>query len=162
MVANQIVLIFFRLLNFAVLLGIFYFMWRRFGRQAVQDAFDQEEENLNALSRTHIMLRKENDYIKKAVRAEHEERTVLKERLFMWRDAVSKRHQAMERTLDERRKKLDARLSEQVERVGEFRLLKAVQDDVLLQAKKGFEDQYSSEETQQKMLELLFKKMGQS
>ncbi len=155
----QIILIFFRLLNFAVLIGIFWYLWYRFGKPYLQAEYDVQIGHLDTLSRTHTVLRKEHSYIKKLIRAEDEDRAVLKERLFVWREAVGKEHEAMEVALDERRKKLDSSLKEQIARVSEYRMYTTVRGEALQELKQKLTKQFATEQSQERFISSLLKRM---
>ncbi len=157
--SSQTILIFFRLANFGVLIGIFWYLWKRFGRQIVQSAYNAQIDYLDTLSRTHTVLRKEHNNIKKTIRFEDEDRAMLKERLFTWRQAVDKEHYAMATALDDRKKKLDIRLKEQIARVSEYRLYQSVKGDALAEIKENLSSKFAAEKSQELFISKAMKRM---
>ena len=156
---GQIILIVFRLINFAVLIGIFWYLWRRFGKQYVQAGYDQQQDHLDTLARTHTVLRKEATSIKKTISGEDEERSSLKERLFMWRQAVSNEHASLQEHLDKRREQLDRRLKEQIQRVAEYRLYQAVRDEAIKEVRDQLSQQYAAKASQEMFVARIIQKM---
>ncbi len=156
---DQSILIFFRLLNFAVIVGIMRYLWKRFGRSYAVTAYEKELEYFEGLTHTHTVLLQEERLIKKGVKADNAERFALKERLFVWREAVQKEQDALGVEKEQRTRMLAERMQEQVRRVSEYRLYHQIQKEAIDEVRNRLRKQYASVQGQQQVIESIMKRL---
>ncbi len=156
---DQSILIFFRLLNFAVIVGIMGYLWKRFGRSYVVTAYEKEQEYLESLTRTHTVLRQEERLIKNGIKADNTDRSTLKERLFAWRETIQKEQDALEVEKEHRTRMLAERMQEQVRRVSEYRLYRQIQKEAIDEVRTRLHKQYASAQMQEQIIESIMKRL---
>ncbi len=156
---DQSVIIFFRLLNFAVIVGIMGYLWKRFGRSYVVTAYEKEQKYLEGLTRTHTILRQEERLVKKGIKADNAVRSTLKERLFVWREIIQKEQDALEVEKEHRTRMLAERLQKQVRRVNEYRLYCQIQKEAIDEVRTRLNKQYASAQKQEQVIESIMKRL---
>ena len=156
---NQTILIFFRLLNFAVLIAIMAYLWKRYGRSYVVDAYEQEHAHLEGLTRTHTVLRKEERLLKKGYGADDQERALLKERLFAWREAIQKEQDAQVHEKEQRIVLIEKRVHDQLKRVDEYRIYRGLKREAIDEVRGRLSKQYNSEQAQNQVMEEILKRL---
>ena len=156
---DQIVVIFFRFLNFGVIVGIMGYLWKRFGRSYVVTAYEKEQEYVAGLTRSHAVLRQEKSLIQKGIKDDDAERSVLKERLFAWREVIQKEYNALEIEKENRTRILAERLQKQVRRVSEYRLYRHIQKEAVDEVRNRLCKQYASDQMQKRVIETIMKRL---
>lgn len=157
--ADMALIIFFRLVNFAVLIGIMIYLWRRFGSSFVMAEFKKGHAYLASLTQTYTLLKKEDRSIKKKYKDDELERSELKERLFAWRDAIQKEQQKLDAQKKERVHALQERMKEQLHRVQEYRLYRQIQNEAVSEVRDRLSTQYSSSDAQKQLIESIMKRL---
>ncbi len=156
---DQTILIFFRLLNFAVLIAIMAYLWKRYGRSYVVGAYEQEHAHLEGLARTHTVLRQEERLLKKGFGADDQERALLKERLFAWRETVQKEEDAQALEKEHRIALIEKRLREQLKRVDEYRVYRELKREAIDEVRTRLLKQYASVQAQEQAMEQMLKRL---
>ncbi len=156
---DQSILIFFRFLNFAVVIGIMGYLWKRFGRSYVVTAYEKEQGYFESLTRTHTVLRQEERLIKNGIKTDNTERSTLKERLFAWREGVQKEQDILEVEKENRTRILAERLRDQVRRVSEYQLYRQIQKEAIDEIRTRLHKQYASTQMQEQVIESIMKRL---
>jgi uncharacterized protein YaaW (UPF0174 family) len=156
---DQSILVFFRFFNFAVVIGIMGYLWKRFGRSYAVTAYEKEQSYLEGLTHTHTVLRQEERLIKNGIKTDNAERSVLKERLFAWREAIQKEQDVLQVKKENRTRILDERMREQVQRVSEYRLYRQIQKEAIDEIRTRLHKQYASAQMQEQVIESIMKRL---
>ncbi len=156
---KQIILIVFRLLNFAVLLGMVVYLWKKYGRSLVVSEYEKEHESLKSLSTMHTVLHKQERDLQKIFTADTHERSTLKERLFIWREAIQKEQDELALEKEKRMQALNDRMNDQVKRVSEYRLYQQLQKEVIEQVRDRLRTEYATDAKQQEVLKSVMQRL---
>ncbi|EKD48639.1 MAG: hypothetical protein ACD_64C00213G0004 [uncultured bacterium] len=156
---DQMILIFFRLFNFAVVLGIFVHVWRRYGRTYIMAEYEKWHEYLIGLQQAYVRLHEEDTAVRNEYADDEQERSALKERLFAWRDAVQKQEQSLADEKEARENALNKRIKAQVHRVQEYRLYHQIQKEAIQQVRDRLREEYSSKAAQKQIVESILKRL---
>ena len=152
------IIVFFRLGNFALLLVIMQYLWRKYGRSVVYEEFEKAQKYLSDLIASYRQLQKEEELLKKAYESDEKDRTDLKERLHAWKNAVHSEQAAAQRVADERIAALQNIREQQVERVKEYRVYTHLKGYAIMQARQQLEKEFEKKAAQQQVLESVLKR----
>lgn len=156
---DQAVIIFFRLLNFAVLIGIMVYLWRKYGRLYVVAEYEKWQNYLTSLTQTYTLLHQEDRSIKRGYKNDEQERSELRERLFAWRDAVQKEESSLADEKEKRVHELGERMKEQAIRVQECRLYRQIQKEAVSEVRDRLSKEYSSSAAQEQVIGSIMKRL---
>ncbi len=159
MSVETITVVFFRLFNFAVLVGIFAFVWRRYGSALLLQEFEKAKAYLVSLANDARLLQQQDKKLRMQYEQENAERVELKERLFAWKEAVEKEKKALDERKQDRIKSVQSRMKEQVYRVQENRLYRIVQKEAIEQVRATLKKQYESSDAQSKFITAIVKQL---
>ena len=156
---DMLIIVFFRLLNFAVLIGIIVYLWHQYGREFVLAEFEKGKAYLVSLVNSSSLLRKVDKSIKKGYKDDEKERLELKERLLVWRDVMEKDKQDLELQKEERVAIVQERMKEQVRRVQEYRLYRQIQKEAIDEVRDTLQKQYDGSDAQNKVIQNIMKRL---
>lgn len=156
---ETITVIFFRLFNFAVLVGIFAFAWRRYGSALLLQEFEKAKAYLVSLANDARLLQQKDKKLRMQYEQENAERAELKERLFAWKKSIEKEKKELDERKQDRIKNVQARMKEQIHRVQENRLYRIVQKEAIEQVRATLKKQYESSDAQNKCISSIVKRL---
>lgn len=150
---ENIILIIFRLLNFAVLMGLAWYLGKRYGWPALRAARDAYYLYFHNLSRSHTQLLKEHEYLLDQKEQDRQESTRLKERLMRWRAAVDERDNVVARERLQRIEKAKERILLQQKTVAQSQLYAQVIPQAIKQARISLAGQAKTDSAQERMFQ---------
>lgn len=150
--AEYALIVFFKLLNFAVLVGIFLYVWHRYVKDRVISEFEKARAYLASLSREVVLLQRETKKLAKKYNQDELERDALKERLHLWQAAIQAEQHELSKRKAEQLRQLEITTQEQLQRVHQYRLYCAVQKEAIEQLRTQLQEQYSAPEDQEKVI----------
>jgi len=156
---DMLIIVFFRLLNFAVLIGIIVYLWRKYGRELVLAEFEKGKAYLISLASSSSLLRQEDKNMKRGYKDDEKERSELKERLLVWRDVVEKDTQNLEMQKQERVVIVQERMKEQVRRVQKYRLYRQIKKEAIDEVRDTLQKQYDGSDAQNKVIQNIMKRL---
>lgn len=159
MVSKQIILIVFKLLNFAVLIGLFWWLWRRYGRSYMLEELNEQIQRQDGLQRTHTVLQQEKKLIAHSYHTEQQEREQLKERLSSWRDALERTRSEREQWRRERQEQLKERIAKQLHTVEQYQLYHQLYAQAIQDARMKLEKQYETANAQKQFMASMVKRL---
>lgn len=144
--------ILFRLLNFSVLIGFFYYMYNRYIKQDAQETMQEQETVTKGLQELNYMLEGQLLELEDKMRAQYDYGNQLKEKVQEWRHAIDrvahkeKEHSAL------LRERIVHRLQERQAQVIQVRNARYIVPQALAQARSQLEKKFTSPEKQAQFL----------
>lgn len=143
---EQIVLIFFRIINLGVLIGLFFYLYKRYGLPVIKQNYDTYRSYFQTLLHTHYDLLRQERRVEKKIENDAKEQDALKERLMRWLASVDDQNKLLSIDREERKKKLKEQMMMQKKTITQNRILEIVTSDALAQARTTLE-LYAKDET---------------
>ena len=160
MIENElIIIIFFRLLNFAVLLGLAFYLCGVYLFPTLKEQLAKCKEYLAGLRRAHLSLKKDERMLKKEIVTDREWQSELKEKLLQWRSVVHDQRKQLKQDRDARKQILQQRMEEHKHRVGLYRLYKVVTPEAIIDARKLLEKKFASDDLQKRFVQTVIADM---
>lgn len=157
--AETITVVFFKLFNFAVLIGIFLYVWRRYGSSLLLAEFEKAKAYVVSLVNDSRLLQQKDKTLCMQYDQQEAERAELKERLFAWKKSIEKERKILHERKQDRIKNVQARMKEQIHRVQENRLYRIVQKEAIEQVRATLKKQYESSDAQNKFINTIVKQL---
>lgn len=152
-IANQIVLIFFKLVNFGVIIGLGWYLFKRYGLPDVKYNLQEQRAYLENLATMHRDLKQEQQMIEQQIVLDRQEQDVLKAHLMRWLARVDEENKKLMHQKEERKRKLQDLVIAQQKQIMQHRIFAAVMPQALLEAHDAMEVVAKDESVQHKMFD---------
>jgi hypothetical protein len=153
------VLIVFRIINFAVIIGIIGYLFKKYGLPEIREQLKAYWDYFEGLANTHRLLKKEQQMIDRTIVQNQKEQDVLKERLMRWRAHVDQQNNQLILEKDERAKKLRAIMVEQQRQINQHRIFKKIMSPAIAQARATWQEQAKDKSVQHKVIATIIASM---
>ncbi len=150
--AEQVTIVFFRLINFGVLIGLGWYLAKKHLLPIIRQQLAAYVAYFNGLRKTHRMLKQEQRVIAYAIDEDCKEQAELKERVMSWKAQVHEHNEQLYQEREQRRQVLQKSISLQVKQVAQYRLYKAVMPEAMQEARRQLTQQFAQEGAQQRVL----------
>jgi hypothetical protein len=157
---KQLILIIFKLINFGVLIGLGYVLWRKYARSYLMAEFNKKYAYQDGLQQTHTRLQQEKKHIAKIYQGDQQEREQLKERLSSWRDALEHERISREQYKREQQELLKKRVAEQLAAIEQHHLLNQLYKEAMGDARIKLEKHFSDKNAQKEFMTTMFKRLS--
>lgn len=152
-IVNQLVLIFFKLVNFGVIIGLAWYLFKRYGLPDVHHSLQEQRAYLENLAMMHRDLQQEQQMIEQQIHDDRKEQDVLKEHLMRWLARVDENNKKLLLQREERKKKLQELVVAQQKQIMQHRMLATVLPQALVEAHRAMETAAKDESVQYKMFD---------
>ena len=149
---EQMVIIFFKLLNFIVLLGLLLYISMVYVLPALKKQLVSYREYLEGLNLSHRALQKDTRLVKKGMSDDEQQQEQLKELVKQWQSAVNKQRNAIVHERDERKKILEKSFAEHRKQMALYRTYKQVMPDSIEQARQKLIKEFAHNAVQQQFI----------
>ncbi len=131
---NYFVLVFFKLLNFGVIIGLAWYLFKRYGLPTVQQGLIEYRAYFEGLATTHRSLQEEELMIEQQIIKDRKEQDLLKERLMRWLANVDDQNKKLIIEREERKKKIQELTSIQQKQITQHRIFSTIMPQALMEA----------------------------
>ena len=133
---EDVIVFVFRIINFAVLLGLLGYGFKRYGLPVLRESYQAYYGYFESLSYYHSRLLNESNDIDQLQEKDRQEQELLKKRMMQWKSAVESKHDLLEQQYQKQRIELDERLKIQQEKIREYRLKAQIMPLAVADARK--------------------------
>lgn len=151
--ANHLVLIFFKLLNFGIIIVLAGYLFKRYGLPTVQQGIREYRAYFEGLAYTHRSLKEEELMVEQQIIKDRTEQDFLKERLMRWRAHVNDQNKKLIIEREKRKKILQNIIAVQQKQIMQHRLFSTMMPQVLMEAYRTLKTEAADESVQYKIFD---------
>lgn len=144
MLHESIISIFFRVINFAVILGLAYYLYKRYFKNRIDDKMTQKEALLKGLEEQGYFLEGKAHDFEMQLKEQEITGNLLKQKLQDWNEAVAKDHHKRDQEQRLYAAQTNERVQEKNKILAQHALQKEVLPDVLEQARHELKKKFSA------------------
>ena len=156
---ENIVLIVFRLINFGVLLFLFWYGARRYMMPTVMKNMQAVRTYLEGLLQTHNRLKGEKALVERRIELDRKEQDFLKERLMRWKASVEDYNEKTLRNKESRKKEFEKMLLEKYKAMQHRRIYHKIMNETIDHARRVLQKKAEQESVQKEIIGNAFKLM---
>lgn len=150
---NHIVLVLFKFINFGVLAGLAWYLFKRYGLPIIRQNLIDYRGYFQELGSTHYHLKQEQRLIEQQIINDRKEQDLLKERLMRWRAHIDDQNKQLLIAREERKKKLKELVAVQQKQIMQHRIFATIMSQALQDARKTLQTAAQDESVQYKIFD---------
>jgi F0F1-type ATP synthase membrane subunit b/b' len=151
--------LFFRIFNFALLIGIFYYVFNKYVKSSLEEKMSQKESLVKGLEEQGYMLEGKQHELELRLAAQEQKNAQLQERIGEWQTAVRHEHKKDEIEYAIRVHAMNERIQYKNEQIKQDRLTKKVVPLALQRTRLALEQKFSDQESGHRFIENLIAKL---
>lgn len=144
MLHESFINIFFRVINFVVILGLAYYLYKRYFKNRIDDKMTQKEALLKGLEEQGYFLEGKAHDFEMQLKEQEVTGNLLKQKLQDWNEAVQQDHHKRDQEQRLYSDQANERVQEKNKILAQHALQKAVLPDVLEQARNELKIQFNA------------------
>lgn len=144
MLHESFISIFFRVINFVVILGLAYYLYKRYFKNRIDDKMTQKEALLKGLEEQGYFLEGKAHDFEMQLKEQEVTGNLLKQKLQDWNEAVQQDHHKRDQEQRLYADQANERVQEKNKILAQHALQKAVLPDVLEQTRNELKIQFSA------------------
>jgi len=138
--------IFFRVVNFGLLVGVFYYFFNKYVKASLEEKMNQKESLIKGLEEQGYMLEGKQHELEMRLLAQERKTAQLKERIGEWRTAVENECKKEELEYATRFLAMTARISYKNEQIKQDRLAAKIASLALGYARTSLQEEFENEQ----------------
>lgn len=151
--------IFFRIFNFALLIGIFYYLFNKYVKSSLEEKMSQKESLVKGLEEQGYMLEGKQHELEVRLSAQARKNAQLQERINEWQTAVQDEHKKNEIEYATIVQAMSVRMQYKNEQIKQDRLTKKVVPLALQHARTALQQKFSDQENGHRFIQNLIAKL---
>lgn len=157
--SGQLIAIFFRLLNFFALVGLFFYLIKRYVYPTMKHLFVTYRAQLDDFYRSHRALMNDHHMMERTVVNDLQRQEELKKMMLMWSENVKTQHELIVQERDKRKQELDARMESCKRHIETQLIYKQIMLDALDEARTQLMSSYAHTENQRRFIDAIITTM---
>lgn len=151
--------LFFRIFNFALLIGIFYYLFNKYVKSSLEEQMNQKESLVKGLEEQGYMLEGKQHELEVHLAAQERKNAQLKERISEWYTAVQHENKKNELEYAARVQVMNAHIEYKNEQIKQDRLTRKVVPLALQRARVALQQKFSDQEQGNRFIQNLIAKL---
>ena len=151
--------VFFRIFNFVLLIGIFYYLFNKYVKSSLEEKMNQKESLVKGLEEQGYMLEGKQHELEMRLTEQERKNAQLQERIGEWQTAVQNEHKKNEIEYAARVQTMNTRINYKNEQIKQDRLTKKVVPLTLQRARAALQQKFSNQAIGHRFIENLIAKL---
>jgi type II secretory pathway component PulJ len=156
---EHIIRIGFRFINFAALLGLIWFLFKKYMLPYIKTQMHAQDSQETQLRAMHTLLKKDMRAVEQAIVRDQEEQEYLKERIVLWKKQVDAKFARLKSHRDLRIVLLQKRLAAQIKQIQQNQLNEHVLPNAIKQARAQLAQQFRQTNSQEQFMKELMRSL---
>ncbi len=160
-----IILVIFRLVNFGVMIGIGYYLFKKHVKSQLIDQMNAEKKEVFLLEQFYKQLQIDQRTLEDTIKKEQQEQRQLREKVMQWHDALALKKERLAHEHAQRKHNLEMQYQQQINTIQKDHIAKEILPLVIDRARTTLVNQFASSHEQAAYFEHVagvMKKMGSS